>query len=69
MGKYGRNIGNNSASMINYDASNAVETIKAFEAFLISLTSQFSDTDTDLLNIRDEMLALVHKTQYLLTLS
>jgi Family of unknown function (DUF5856) len=69
MGKYGRNIGNNSASMINYDASNAVEAIKAFEAFLISLTGQFSDTDTDLLNIRDAMLALVHKTQYLLTLS
>ena len=69
MGKYGRNIGNNSASMINYDASNAVETVKAFEAFLISLTSQLQETDTDLLNIRDEMLALVHKTQYLLTLS
>jgi len=69
MGKYGRNIGNNSASILNYDASNAIETIKAFEAFLISLTGQFQETDTDLLNIRDEMLALVHKTQYLLTLS
>jgi hypothetical protein len=69
MGKYGRNVGNNAASMITYNASDAIEYIKAFEAFLISLTGQFDASDTDLLNIRDEMLALVHKTQYLLTLS
>ena len=69
MGKYGRNVGNNAASMITYNASDVAETIKAFEAFLLSLTSQLDDSDTDLLNIRDEMLALVHSTQYLLTLS
>lgn len=69
MGKYGRNIGNNAASIVNYDASNVVETIKEFEAFLLSLTNECQPSDTDLLNIRDEMLALVHKTQYLLTLS
>jgi hypothetical protein len=69
MGKYGRTIGNSFASMISYDVSDVIETIKGFEGFLISLTGQFSESDTDLLNIRDEMLALVHKTQYLLTLS
>jgi hypothetical protein len=69
MGKYGRNIGNNTASIINYDASNVIETIKEFEVFLLSLTNQFDQSDTDLLNIRDEMLALVHQTQYLLTLN
>jgi hypothetical protein len=69
MGKYGRTIGYSSASMISYDVSDVIETIKGFEGFLISLTGQFSESDTDLLNIRDEMLALVHKTQYLLTLS
>jgi hypothetical protein len=72
MGKYGRTFGNSSASIISYDVSDVIETIKGFEGFLISLTgqfSEFSESDTDLLNIRDEMLALVHKTQYLLTLS
>lgn len=69
MGKYGRNVGNGAASIINYDASNLDETIKAFEAFLIGLTAELQPTDTDLLNIRDSMLDLVHKTQYLLTLN
>jgi hypothetical protein len=69
MGKYGRNVDNNAASMITYNAADSLETIKAFEAFLVSLSSQVDESDTDLLNIRDEMLALIHKTQYLLTLS
>ena len=69
MGKYGRNVGNNAASMITYNAADTIEKIKEFEAFLLSMTSALDPSDTDLLNIRDEMLALVHKTQYLLTLS
>ena len=69
MGKYGRNVGNNAASMITYNASDVMETIKEFEAFLLSMNTALDPSDTDLLNIRDEMLALVHKTQYLLTLS
>lgn len=69
MGKYGRNVGSSAGSVINYNASNVNETIAAFEAFLISLSGEVQSTDTDLLNIRDEMLSLVHKTQYLLTLS
>jgi hypothetical protein len=37
--------------------------------FLISLTVQLNPTmDTDLLNLRDEMLLLVNKLKYLLTL-
>ena len=37
--------------------------------FLISLTDVYDDkTDSDLLNIRDEMLALFNKLKYLLTL-
>ena len=36
---------------------------------LIEMTSQLSsDKDTDLLNLRDEMLGLVNKLSYLLTL-
>lgn len=69
MGKYGRNMPVGAASIINYNSANVNETISAFEAFLISLTDEVQPTDTDLLNIRDEMLALVHTTQYLLTLN
>lgn len=69
IGKYGRNIPTNSASVINYNTSNTNEVISAFEAFLVSLTNELDPTDTDLLNIRDEMLALVHSSQYFLTLN
>jgi DNA-binding ferritin-like protein len=68
MGKYGRNIGTNAGSVVNYNTSNINETISSFEAYLIGLTNEFPN-DSDLLNIRDEMLALVHKVQYLLTLN
>jgi DNA-binding ferritin-like protein len=69
MGKYGRNMPTSAASVINYNTSNVNETISNFEAFLISLTGELDSTDTDLLNIRDEMLSLVHTTQYFLTLN
>jgi hypothetical protein len=69
MGKYGRNIGSNTASIINFNGENLNETIDGFEAFLVGLTSQLDATDTDLMNIRDEMLDLVHKSKYLLTLN
>lgn len=69
MGKYGRNIGSNTASVINFNGGNLNETIDTFEAFLISISSELAPTDTDLLNIRDEMLAAVHKSKYLLTLN
>jgi hypothetical protein len=55
--------------MINYNSANVNETISVFEAFLLGLTNELDPSDTDLLNIRDEMLALVHATQYFLTLS
>lgn len=69
MGKYGRSVGVSAGSVISYKTSNANEVIVAFETFLISLTNEIQSTDTDLMNIRDEMLALVHKTQYILTLN
>ena len=69
MGKYGRNAGASSASVISYNGSSVNETISEFETFLTGLTNELDPTDTDLLNIRDEMLALIHSTQYLLTLS
>jgi len=69
MGKYGRNMPAGAASIINYNTASVNETISTFEAFLISLTDALEPTDTDLLNIRDEMLDLVHSTQYFLTLN
>lgn len=42
-----------------------MEKINEFEVFLVNCDV----SDTDLLNIRDEMLALVHKTKYMLTLN
>jgi hypothetical protein len=69
MGKYGRNMPTSAASVINYNTSNINETISNFEAFLVSLTGELDPADTDLLNIRDEMLALIHSTQYFLTLN
>jgi hypothetical protein len=68
MGKYGRNIGANTASMITYNSANVTDCISTFESFLIGLSNELDPADTDLLNIRDEMLSLVHKAQYLLTL-
>ena len=66
MGKYERSeTGVSSAHLVDYNPVNALEKINEFEQFLVS----FDLPDTDLLNIRDEMLALVHKTKYLLTLS
>lgn len=69
MGKYGRNMPTSSGSVITYNTANVNETITSFESFLLNLSSELDPTDTDLLNIRDEMLALVHSTQYFLTLN
>lgn len=68
MGKYGRNIGANSASIISYNASNVNEVIDSFEAFLVGLTAELDPKDTDLLNVRDDMLGIVSQTKYFLTL-
>jgi hypothetical protein len=52
----------------NLDGSPS-DMIDVFIEFLQKdLPSQLEDTDTDLLNIRDEMLGLLNKTKYLLLL-
>lgn len=72
MGKYGRIVAQNTfdLSLQNYKAVSPVQTLDAFITFLSSdLPSQLdSAKDTDLLNIRDEILGDVNKTKYLLTL-
>jgi DNA-binding ferritin-like protein len=71
MGKYGRFVLDDEtktiqlANLSELDLKGFVNTIK--EA-LIQITSQVEETDTNLLNLRDEMLGLVNKLSYLLTL-
>lgn len=42
--------------------------IDDFLTFLISLGKELDENDTDLLNIRDEMMAVLNKLKYLLSL-
>jgi len=71
MGKYGRFKLENEDKSLNIvnlselDLKNMLQTSK--EA-LIQWGSEFDSTDTDLLNIRDEILGLLNKITYLLTL-
>ena len=72
MGKYGRIIAKDSfvLTLQNYKSLSPVQAMDAFIVFLSDdLPSQLdASKDTDLLNIRDEILASVNKTKYLLTL-
>jgi hypothetical protein len=42
--------------------------INTLREALVQFTSQLDETDTNLLNIRDEILGLINKLGYLLTL-
>lgn len=71
MGKYGRFILENETKTIKISNLNELE-IKSFcntsiEA-LNQYNGQFDDIDTNLFNIRDEMVGLFNKLKYLLTL-
>ena len=71
MGKYGRviSIGTFNLSLANYATTDFVGVTDSYINFLISLSSQLdSAKDSDLLNIRDEILGSLNKLKYLLTL-
>ena len=72
MGKYGRvalDGENDAIQLSNIGEMNVDEFVDTVVEFLCSLTNQLNDKrDSDLLNIRDEMLAEVNKLKYLLTL-
>ena len=70
MGKYGKDTEQNrSIDLYGYETSHPMPVIKFFEDYLSNeLPQDLKEEDTDLLNIRDEMLALLNKTKYLLTL-
>jgi len=70
MGKYGRFVlKNNSIQIINMSQLDLSDFVEGTSEFLTSLSEQLDpQTDTDLLNIRDEMLGNISKLKYLLTL-
>ena len=71
MGKYGRPEFDAEFSIMFQDISslNMQNFIDGITEFLVSMSDQLdSRYDTDLLNLRDEMLGLINKSKYLLTL-
>jgi hypothetical protein len=72
MGKYGRPkmVARNSTTHIkNLTKKNMIAFIKACVSYLEGpLTKHLKPSDTDLINLRDEMLSDLHKVQYLFTL-
>jgi hypothetical protein len=69
MGKYGRPKVSGSIKLHNFSESAAKSFVAKQTAYLSKvLPRKLKSTDTDLLNIRDEVLALVNKTLYLFTL-
>jgi hypothetical protein len=72
MGKVGRftiDESNRNIEIFNLLDIDIVKFLQKIKEFLIGLKSELSpENDTDLLNIRDEMLGEVNKLAYLLTL-
>ena len=71
MGKYGRFKLDDETKTIKLSNLSELDPKAMFKTFcdaLIQFTDQFEPTDTNLLNIRDEMLGLFNKLSYLLTL-
>ena len=72
MGKHGRftlQEENKTIKIDNLTDVNIIDFIQTTKAGLIGLSSDLSpENDTDLLNIKDEMLAKINKLAYLLTL-
>jgi hypothetical protein len=71
MGKYGRFVLEDNDKTIHIENLSEVD-IKAMmmnvKKALIQFTQEFEETDTDLMNIRDEILGTMNRISYLLTL-
>ena len=71
MGKYGRFVLDDESKTINLQNLAELDLkgmLKTTKDALIQFTKEFEPTDTNLMNIRDEILGEVNKLQYLLTL-
>ena len=72
MGKYGRIESKDgfNIELSNYKDIGAVDFVDKYIDYLVNeLPKSLEETDTDMLNIRDEMLGQLNKLKYLLTLS
>lgn len=68
-GKYGRIPFNTSYKVVDMDAVSPERMCREFTKFLISITDMLKPKeDSDLLNMRDDMLSEINKLKYLLTL-
>jgi DNA-binding ferritin-like protein len=71
MGKYGRFTLENddkTLNIVNLTELDLKEMLQTSKEALIQWSSEFDSTDTDIMNIRDEILGLLNKITYLLTL-
>ena len=71
MGKYGRPVFSETFSIMFQDLSSVSlqQFVDGVCQFLVGMSDQLDPRmDTDLLNLRDEMLALINKSKYLFTL-
>lgn len=72
MGKYGRftlDDGNNEIKLINLSEMNPKDMVSVCVDALIEFSNDLNrEKDTDLLNIRDEIMSELNKLMYLLTL-
>ena len=70
MGKYGRiEVAGLSYTFINVSDENVISVVDGAIDMCIKLTDTLdAKIDTDLLNVRDELLAKLNQTKYLLTL-
>ena len=72
MGKYGRIESKDGfkIELSNYKDISPTDFVDKYVEYLVTeLPKSLEETDTDLLNIRDEMLGQLNKLKYLLTLS
>lgn len=74
LGKYDRpsfKKGNFSINLVNLNDEEVITSLLVFKEYLLENLSQLDQdmSNADLLNIRDEILALINQTIYLFTLS
>lgn len=71
MGKYGRFVLNdetNTIQLANLSDINIKGLVHTTREALVQMTEQLDPTDTNLLNLRDEILGLLNKYAYLFTM-
>ena len=69
MGKHGKKFDGITLTIFNYSDASPTSVMDHASSHLIKeLPTYIDKTDTELLNIRDEMLSVIDRTKYLLTL-